>query len=155
MGMLKREELQGGVSLTKQASKDETDINFILAGYQQTGVLPFAERAKLAQYGDVSNIGSFQECVNRVKEAESAFMALPATVRDRYANDPAELLAAVDAASNGDPDALAELVQVGVLPAPEASDSTKPSSSPGTAPAAPPAPAAPAAAAAAATASKV
>lgn len=132
-------------SLTKQASKDEVDINKILGTYAQTGVLPFADRQAFGQYGDVSNIGSFQECVNRVKETEAAFMALPAVVRDRYANEPAELLAAVDAARNGDPEAFRELVEIGVLEMSPAKD-IKPSSSPSSAPAAPAAPAAPGAA---------
>lgn len=149
MGMFRFEPLKGGVSLTKQASKDEADINYILAGYQQTGVLPFADRAQLAQYGDVSDIGSFQECVTRVKDAERAFAGLPSQVRDRFMNDPAELLAAVNAAQNGDPEAFDELVRVGVLEVKKPEET--PPSSPGTAPAAQPAPAATPAAAGAAT----
>lgn len=143
--------INDGVSMTKQAPAAEHDINFIMAGYVVPPPLTNEQLALLGRYGDVSELGDFQGCVNRVQEANELFLALPAKVRDRFGNDPAMLLSAVERADMGDADTAAELVKLGVRPAPSPESE---SSSPGTVPVGAPAPAAPAAAAAAAPAPK-
>lgn len=44
----------GGVSLTRQAAKQQTDVNHIVSRFMETGQLPPATRQ--GQYADVSNL---------------------------------------------------------------------------------------------------
>lgn len=77
-------------SLTQQEFKDECDINKLMARYVQTGVLP--EGIGVGVYGDFSQGVDFQEAQQLIKRAEAQFMAMPANVRDRFANSPAAFL---------------------------------------------------------------
>lgn len=77
-------------SRTKQSFRDQVDINNIIARYKRNGVLPAASRQGF--YADVSNCKDYHGSMNQVIAAENAFMALPAKLRDRFRNDPAELL---------------------------------------------------------------
>lgn len=78
-------------SLAQQSAKDECDINIILKR-MASGVHPnFAERQ--AQYGDfTTSATSYHDALNVVAESNAAFAALPAEVRARFHNNPAELL---------------------------------------------------------------
>jgi phage internal scaffolding protein len=106
----------GGVSLTDQSSKDECDINNIMAEYVHHGD-PFATRAGSMKYGDFSDVGDFHTALNRVMEAESVFMALDAKVRAEFENDPALMLEFVSDSKNRD-----RAIELGLIdpPAPEA-----------------------------------
>lgn len=75
---------------TKQAFKDECDVNKILARFQKTGVLDFVEKRQ-PQFGDVTGL-DFQNAMNTVTEAQEMFDELPSKVRNRFDNDPAQLL---------------------------------------------------------------
>jgi len=77
-------------SLTQQHFKDETDINNILRQFNITGLLPEAPLSP--RYGDFSGIGDYQSALNAVIAAEDEFMALPAEIRARFENDPAQLI---------------------------------------------------------------
>lgn len=79
-----------GESLTKQADKDRCDINRIINGYQKTGVITHSNSAQ-PSYGDATGV-DFQDAMNLVISAENAFMELPAAVRKRFGNDPAQFL---------------------------------------------------------------
>ena len=79
-----------GSSMTKQSDKDRCDINRIVKGYQRTGVVSHSNGLQ-ASYGDATGV-DFQDAMNLVVNAENAFMALPANVRARFANDPAQFL---------------------------------------------------------------
>lgn len=73
-------------SLTKQADKDASDINVMMAKYIRTGYLSgFGSEPK---FGDFSNIGDFQNAMNSIQAAEEAFNGLPATLRKKFNNDP-------------------------------------------------------------------
>lgn len=80
----------GGVSLTAQEYKDESDINVILKRYvagdntvvRSSGV-----------FADVSALGDFQTQLEVVRRATEDFAALPADIRARFGNDPAALVA--------------------------------------------------------------
>lgn len=101
--------------LTKQEFKEECDINCLMERY--AGVPPPGARAGL--YGDFSTVGDFQEAQERYLSALAQFEALPSKVRERFANNPAALLAAVDL-SSADESVRVELQELGVLnkPAP-------------------------------------
>jgi len=75
----------------KQSFKEECDINNILKKYEKTGVLPDMIRNN-PQYGDFSNVGTYQDAFMVVQKAHEQFNALDARVRDRFQNDPAQFL---------------------------------------------------------------
>lgn len=77
-------------SLTQQHFKDETDINNILRQFNITGLLP--ESTLSPRYGDFTGIGDYHSALNSVIAAEDGFMSLPAELRARFENDPAQLI---------------------------------------------------------------
>lgn len=79
---------------TKSEFLQETDINNIIARYKRTGVLPESARAAAARYGDFSEVPTYQEMFSRIHAAQDMFLALPATVRARFDNDPGVFLEA-------------------------------------------------------------
>lgn len=83
----------GGESLTKQEFKDECDINRIMARALRHGVLP--QQSTGALYGDFSEVGDYQQAQDILLHARQQFEALPSAVRDRFQNDPAQMLAFV------------------------------------------------------------
>ena len=85
---------------TKQSFKDECDINNIMARFQKTGVLAFANKFE-ARYGDVTGV-DFGEAMRVVADARSMFAEMPARLRDRFANDPARFLEFVQNPANKD-----------------------------------------------------
>lgn len=99
-----------GESRTKQAFKEECDINRILSSYMRTGIVQGA--ATPPTYGDLSPI-DYQSALNLIIEAEEAFDSLPSALRKRFDNDPSEYLSF---ASN--PDNRDEMIKLGLLDAP-------------------------------------
>lgn len=93
---------QVGEQMTKQAFKEESDINNILRKYNVTGVLPDTARAALAHFGDFSTVPTYKESLELVMRAQEMFSDLPAAVRNRFANDPGELLAFLSDSGNRD-----------------------------------------------------
>lgn len=97
-------------SLARQAMADETDVNQILARYANGGVLNVNGKEPL--YGDVSEVPDYATALRIVREADAAFATLPAKVRDRFNNDPGQLVDFVLDDSNR-----AEAVELGLLEA--------------------------------------
>lgn len=85
---------------TKQSFKDECDINNIMARFQKTGVIAFANKFQ-ARYGDVTGV-DFANAMRVVADARTMFAELPARVRERFANDPARFLEFVQNPANKD-----------------------------------------------------
>lgn len=107
--------------VTKQSHKDECDIHRILKQYQRTGVITHVQRAE-AQFLDLPDALDFQNSIHILREAEEAFASLPATVREKFRNDPGEFLAAFQDPSRAD-----ELRAMGFLkpaPAPQGTTSS-------------------------------
>lgn len=73
-------------TLTKQEFKDESDINKIVERAKR-GIEPRLNPVQ-AQYGDVSNLPSFEEAFDIVQAAHETFMSLPARLRKLIDNDP-------------------------------------------------------------------
>jgi len=82
----------GGQTATKQSFKDECDINSIMRKYRTTGVLPAVVKSN-PQYGDFSDVPSFQAAIALVSKAEEQFNMLSAHVRKEFDYDPAKFLA--------------------------------------------------------------
>lgn len=75
------------VSRTQQNFKEECDINTILKRFNVTGQLPVSPLQP--EYGDFSGVTDYHSALNAVVAAQDAFNALPAQLRNRFANDPA------------------------------------------------------------------
>lgn len=97
-------------SRTRQSEAKACDVNVIMARFEKTGVLPVVNRQ--AFFADVSELGDYRSVVHNIRAAEDYFMSLPASVRARVDNDPAQFL---DWVSN--PDSRDELIQLGLLEA--------------------------------------
>lgn len=95
-------------SMTKQSFRDESDINKIVASFMKTGVLP--TRGGQPFYGDVSDIGDYQSCMNKVIEAQELFAQMDASIRERFDNDPGKMLDFLENPGNLD-----EAVKLGMV----------------------------------------
>lgn len=100
-------------SLTKQEFKDECDINFIMARYEATGVVEHLA-AGTPKYGDFTDVPDYHQAMNTVIQAESLFSALPAKVRERFANDPSQMLDFLRDPANRD-----EAIELGLVDRPK------------------------------------
>lgn len=100
-------------SLTRQSDAEDCDINVMMARYQATGVEP-RTNPREPQWGDFSSVPQYQEALEIIRQTQDDFMSMPAEARDRFANDPASMLAFLADPKNKD-----EAVRLGlVMPAP-------------------------------------
>uniref|UniRef100_UPI0040478447 hypothetical protein n=1 Tax=Algoriphagus sp. TaxID=1872435 RepID=UPI0040478447 len=95
-------------SRTKQSFKEECDINTILKRFNITGQLPVGPLQP--QYGDFSGVVDYQTALNAVIAAQESFNALPATLRNRFANDPAAFVDFCSDESNRE-----EMIRLGLV----------------------------------------
>lgn len=77
-------------SMAQQNEKEEADINTIVRRFGLTGEMP--QGFRIPQYGDFSEITDYQTALNAVKQANEAFLQLPAALRSRFHNDPEEFV---------------------------------------------------------------
>jgi phage internal scaffolding protein len=82
----------------QQHHKDECDINVILERFGKTGQVPV--NAISGTYGDFSGVHDYHTAMNALIAAESEFAALPAQLRNKFANDPANLVQFLDNPEN-------------------------------------------------------
>lgn len=125
LGLIPANEIIGktypkGESLTQQEFKDDCDINLLMKKYRNYGVVP--RELPPAIYADVSNVPSFHEAADFVAKTKEAFESLPALVRRRFRENPAELVDFVKNEANRD-----EAMLLGLIP-------KKPVESPATVP---------------------
>lgn len=95
-------------SLAQQHFKDECDINNILRQFNITGLLP--ESPLSPRYGDFTGIVDYHSALNAVIAAEDGFMTLPAEIRARFDNDPANLINFLD-----DPENKHQAIELGLI----------------------------------------
>lgn len=98
-----------GDSLTQQQFQVECDINNIMAKYRKTGNISHLSRTSPID-GDFTSVEDYQSSLQKVKDAQDAFSQLPALVRDRFANDPSQLMAYLK-----NPDNLQEAASLGLV----------------------------------------
>lgn len=111
-------------SMTKQSFAEECDINEILRRAKNGQDISGSVIDRVARYGDFSNVPSYQEALNLVKNANGMFMSLDAHVRERFNNDPVKMIAFLQNADNYD-----EAVKLGLVvakPAEPADGSAQP-----------------------------
>lgn len=106
-------------SRTKQEFQKECDINNIIKSFSTSGMMRHVS-AKAAQgaYEDLPDAMDFQESLAVVEQAAASFMTLPAKVRDRFRNEPAEFLAFMADEANKDEMLALGLRQVAPPPPP-------------------------------------
>lgn len=97
-------------SLTVQGPAQDADINVLVRRFGiDRGAMPVAPVDPSA-YGDMTDIPDLGTALLRLKDARDRFAALPALMRRRFDNDPAELWDFVN-----DPQNAAEAVSMGLL----------------------------------------
>lgn len=82
-------------SRTQQHFADECDINKIMEKYEKTGCLidPMIMPSRQPMFQDCSNtVSDYHEAQNTLVNAQNAFNELPAYVRKRFENEPANLI---------------------------------------------------------------
>lgn len=97
--------------MAQQQFKDECDINIIMKRFGKTGVLPAP--AVMPQYGDYSQAVDYRSCMQAVRDAEEAFMELPADLRKKFNHDPQLFLEFCEDNSNYE-----EAQRMGLVPPP-------------------------------------
>lgn len=103
---------EDGRSRTSQEFAEDADVNVIMARYVKTGTIPvFLDQQPLV--GDLHE-WSYHDMQNAIADANSAFAALPSSVRARFENDPAKFLEFASDDKN-----IGELRELGLL-SPEA-----------------------------------
>jgi phage internal scaffolding protein len=92
----------------QQHHRDECDINVILERFGKTGQVPV--NAISGTYGDFSGVHDYHTALNAIIASEEEFAALPAQIRNKFANDPANLVQFLD-----NPDNRAEAEKLGLV----------------------------------------
>lgn len=80
-----------GSSRTKQSFRDQVNINTIIKKHRRTGMIRHLN-AKKPFYGDVSHITDYQTALETVKNAENLFMNMSSEIRERFQNDPQQMI---------------------------------------------------------------
>lgn len=123
-------------SLAQQHFKQEADINYIIDRYKTTGTLvdPLKPSTRMPQFGDFTSVPDFHAAQTLISESKAMFSSLPSHIRDRFKNDPGQLLAFLADENNRE-----EAIKLGIIPAP-ASPAPSVEQSPPAAPSPAPAP---------------
>lgn len=116
-------------SMTKQSFRKEADINFIVAKARKTGFLvdPMVPLTRKPMFGDFSNCGDYLSVQTRIAQFHADFDSLPSVVRDRFKNDPSQVLEFLANPAND-----AEAIELGLKVAPVAPAAAAPISQGGT-----------------------
>lgn len=117
-------------SMAKQSFKDECDINNIVKKFEATQQIDHINQAHAkGLFVDLPEAFDYQAGLNMVMAGQEAFQALPAHVRSRFGNDPANFLEFFNDPANQE-----EMISLGL-----ATDSRPPAASKPDAPVSPPA----------------
>lgn len=99
-----------GPSKTQQQYKDEVDLNVMVKRFGITdGAIPLPQYDP-RYYGDFTDATDFKDSLDRIRDAEARFAALPAEIRKRFDNDPVALYYWVSDPKNAD-----QAVELGLL----------------------------------------
>ena len=103
----------------QQHHKDECDINVILERFGKTGQLPV--NAISGTYGDFSGVHDYHTALNTLIASQSEFEALPAAIRAKFANEPANLIEFLNDPKNKD-----QAIELGLVNPPITSSFNEP-----------------------------
>jgi phage internal scaffolding protein len=110
-------------TMAQQQFREECDINTIMERFGRTGEL--IAPIRMPQYGDFDGVNDYHSAMNAIVEAQTAFDALPAKVRARFGNDPAEFLDFVYNEENRDEAIRLGLVEAVIQPQAAVSEPSK------------------------------
>lgn len=112
----RREFFNNEPSMTIQDAAGDTDINNLVARYNATGSFHSSLDVPHSppSFEDLADAPTYHEAMNALIEVQETFASLPSQLRDRFANDPANLLEFLADAGNRD-----EAVKLGLVNAPK------------------------------------
>lgn len=73
-------------SMTRQEFAADCDINVLMAHYEKNAIVPPQNKLQ-PQYFDASSVPDFRDALDIAREAQDAFMRVPAVVRKELDND--------------------------------------------------------------------
>lgn len=94
--------------LTVQGERDMADINKIIQRMEKTGTILGPTREPF--YGDVSGFTGLADALEMVQNARELFMQIPASIREKFDNDPVKMVAFLE-----DPGNLDAAVEMGLV----------------------------------------
>lgn len=100
-------------TMTIQSERESCDINKIVAQHLRTGIMTNVRTSPL-EYGDFNGTDDYATAQMRIQEADEAFMSLPAELRFRFKNDPAQLIEFLNDENNR-----AEAIELGLVAPPQ------------------------------------
>lgn len=77
-------------SRTQQHFREQTDINKIMSKAEKTGMIPVNRMNP--KYGDFSDGRTYHESMVRISEIEQEFDKMPAEIKKRFSQNPAEII---------------------------------------------------------------
>jgi len=90
-----------GTSLTKQQFKKQCDIQHIMRGYKTTGVYSHVNKNyQNATYGEINVNKSWHETQTLLANLKSKFSTLPDKVKEKFKNDPKNMIEFVSNSKN-------------------------------------------------------
>lgn len=103
------------ISKTQQQFKDSTDVNLIMKKYRSMdrAILEHGRGAS-GVFGDFSSFGSYQDALDKVTRMRETFMDMPSDLRNRFGNDPEQLVKFLDDPKNDE-----ESIKLGLRVKPE------------------------------------
>lgn len=101
-------------SLCQQNFQDECDFNKVLEKWRVSGQPIDHLNTARPGFLDVSDVQDYQTALQTIEDAQELFLGLPARVRERFNNDPAELLGYLSDAKPS-PEKIAEAVGLGLI----------------------------------------
>lgn len=94
-------------SIVDESARHDADLNVLVKRWMAGEAVP---QFKPLEFGDVSDVGSFQEMRERLLQVEDAFRKLPLEIREHFRNSPA-----LFADAFADPEQLSFLEEAGVV----------------------------------------
>ena len=98
-----------GESLTQQHMRDDCDINNIVSRFGVGG--PVVVPARMPTYGDFEGVSDYKSALDAIIAVDDVFMGLPPHIRERFQNDPAQLVDFCSDVSNR-----SEAMELGLIP---------------------------------------
>lgn len=95
---------------TEQAHKEQCDVNNIIRKYDKNGLITHVQKFE-ARFGDMTG-PDFKESYDKIMTAIQMFGELPSAIRNRFDNQPAELLRFMD-----NPENRKEAIELGIIKA--------------------------------------
>lgn len=107
-GSVAEEMVPQGVTLTDQQFIKDCDVNEILAKIAKTKQMP-TNFGVTGVYADFTEVQDYQESLHTVMRAQESFNELPAHIRQKFQNDPSQLISYLK-----DPANIQESVELGL-----------------------------------------